>query len=77
MTLIGKIEVFIIFILSIVFGVVGMMVFSSHRNWKDYAKEKRALYDAQVQVNEAQKTALGKKRPNHPRGKSRKGSRGR
>ena len=33
---------FVVLILSIVFGVIGMMTYASHRNWQDYALDMKA-----------------------------------
>lgn len=45
MTLLGKIFTFVILILSIAFGVLGMMVFASHKNWKEAAQQLKKEYD--------------------------------
>lgn len=45
MTLLGKIFTFLILIMSTAFGVLGMMVYASHRNWKDAAEEIKAKYN--------------------------------
>ncbi|MCU0876304.1 MAG: hypothetical protein MUF06_00740 [Pirellulaceae bacterium] len=37
MTLVGKIFTVLIFVMSIVFFAFSMMVFATHRNWKEYA----------------------------------------
>lgn len=50
MTLLGKIMTFVVLILSIVFGVMGMMTYASHRNWKDYALDMKAKFDASEKV---------------------------
>ena len=50
MTLLGKIMTFVVLILSIVFGVIGMMTYASHRNWQDYALDMKAKFDASEKV---------------------------
>jgi len=42
MTLVGKIFTMLIFVLSIVFMAFSIMVFATHRNWKDYAGKLQA-----------------------------------
>src|SRR5438128_11170013 len=39
MTLVGKIFTMLILVLSIVFMAFSMMVFATHKNWKDSAKK--------------------------------------
>jgi hypothetical protein len=42
MTLVGKIFTVLIFVMSIIFMTASVMVFATHKNWKDYAKNPTA-----------------------------------
>jgi hypothetical protein len=59
MTLLGKIMTFVVLIMSIAFGVLGMMVYASHRNWKDAAQNLKAEYTANKAVLDQQKVRIG------------------
>src|SRR5688500_14881133 len=42
MTLVGKIFTVLIFVMSIIFMTASVMVFATHKNWKEYAKNPAA-----------------------------------
>ena len=46
MTLVGKIFTMLILIMSIIFMAFAMMVFATHRNWKDTATKTKVALDA-------------------------------
>jgi hypothetical protein len=57
MNLVGKILTMLIFVMSIVFMAFSVMVFATHRNWKDYAAGQSAqltkLQNAKKEADEA------------------------
>lgn len=58
MTLLGKIFTFVILIMSTAFGVLGMMVYASHRNWKEAAEEIKAKYTQNQNLVDQQKVRI-------------------
>ncbi|MEE2640941.1 MAG: hypothetical protein VX768_09970 [Planctomycetota bacterium] len=58
MTLLGKIFTFIILIMATSFGVLGLMVYASHRNWKEAAEKVKADYNANVTILDQQKVRI-------------------
>ena len=58
MTLLGKIFTFVILIMSTAFGVLGMMVYASHRNWKETAEKIKADYTQNKGMVEQQKARI-------------------
>lgn len=58
MTLLGKIFTFVILIMSTAFGVLGMMVYASHRNWKEAAEEVKAEYTKNQTILSQQKVRI-------------------
>ena len=58
MTLLGKIFTFVILIMSTAFGVLGMMVYASHRNWKEQAEEIKSQYTRNQILVGNQKTKI-------------------
>ena len=58
---IGKILMFIVFIMSICFLVIAVMVGASHRNWKAVAENNKIIAENAQRLLTAAKDSQGKK----------------
>lgn len=58
MTLLGKIMTFVVLIMSIAFGVMGMMTYASHKNWRQAAEDLKAEYTEKANSLEQQKKRI-------------------
>lgn len=62
MSLVGRILIFLILLMSLVFMTVTMMVYSTHKNWKDLVTNPSTGLKAKLDNTKAQVSALEKQR---------------
>lgn len=62
MSLIGKTLIFLIFLMSLVFMTITMLVYSTHRNWKDLVENPQTGLKARLDQRKQEVDALEKQR---------------